>query len=264
MVDIGECITWTRDLTIIIFAIAMTIIGLSTYKLARVTIFSPIRKATAKKQVDILSELLTFLKDHRNSTERLYDYANLVSLNIELILNEIGLKKISTEEKEKIDSRFAGWLPFYGQNKKDIIYLTGNLESFSNSIQPIDQQVIQKNTLDLIAKKNDSGLPVLFFTKHYYESALRIEQFMEDPFIPPVIYGHLFKLKTYGKGILMDNVERGVIEYIIRYSDLMKANTLNSENIKLIDALKEDSFRPGLGDPVDELTTEVKKYLELE
>jgi hypothetical protein len=188
----------------------------------------------------------------------------LVSLNIELILNEIGLKKISTEEKVKIDNRFAGWLPFYAHNKKDIIYLTGNFESFSNSIEHVDRQVIQKNTLDLIEKKKESGLPVLFFTKHYYESVLKIEQLMEDPFIPPLIFGHLFKLKTYGKGILMDNVEKGVIEYIIRYSELVKSNTLNSENIKLIDALKKDSFRPGLGDPVDELVAEIKKYLGLE
>jgi hypothetical protein len=59
----------------------------------------------------------------------------------------------------------------------------------------------------------------------------------------------------------MDNVEKGVIEYIIRYSDLIKSNTLNSENIKLIDTLKKDSFRPGLGDPADELAKEIKKYL---
>jgi hypothetical protein len=89
MVDIGEYITWTRDLSIVIFTIAMTIIGLSTYKLARVTIFSPIKKATTKKQVDILSDLLTFLRNHRNATERLYDYADLVSINIEIILNEL-------------------------------------------------------------------------------------------------------------------------------------------------------------------------------
>lgn len=263
MIDVGEYITWTRDISIVIFAIIATIIGLSTFKLARGTIFSPIKREAAKKQVDILADLLTFLKNRGNAADRLYDYADLVSLNIELILNEIGLKKLSVEAEKNVDSRFMGWLPFYGHSKDDITFLTGSFERFSNSIEPIDRIVIQKNILDLIEKRKGSGLPILFFTKHYYESALGIEQFMENSFIPPLIYAHLFKLKAYGKGILMDNVERAVIEYITRYSDLVKSNTLSPENIKLIDALKKDSFRPSLDDP-NRLTTEIKRYLGLE
>jgi len=239
---IKDNISWVKDLFTIVLTITATVIAYLTYKRARATVLQPIRNEVIKKQVEILTEILTFLSSQDYSTKRLYDYVELVSMNNQILLDDIGLKKMTQKERDEVNEKLQGWVLFYNGNKTDFVYIVGNLDDFEKTLEVVDKKARQRNLLSLVDNENDSGLSVLYFTKHYYESYLKISKYSENPLLPIEIIKQLMKMKYDGRLNLLINLEETVIDHIRHYNQLTKTNNVNYETVSTLNRRSYEMF----------------------
>ena len=84
-------ISWIKDIATLLFAGTATIIGILTYLKAKKTLLQPIRTETIKKQSELLTSFLKFLKQNDQSFEKGLDYVNLVHVNVLASLRDYGI-----------------------------------------------------------------------------------------------------------------------------------------------------------------------------
>lgn len=113
MIDfIKENINWIKDFATLIFVGTATVIGVLTYLRARATILQPIRTEVIKKQSELLSRLLKFLKEKNQSFETGIDYVNVVQVNVLKTLKDYGfIFKEQDQIFEKLEKEVVGWIP---------------------------------------------------------------------------------------------------------------------------------------------------------
>lgn len=239
---IRDNISWVKDLFTIVLTITATIIGYLTYRRARATVLQPIRNEVIKKQVEILTDILTFLSSQDYSTKRLYDYVELVSMNNQILLDDIGLKKMTQNERDEINKKIEGWILFYKGNKTDFVYIMGNLDSFKKTLEVVDREARQRNLMDLAEGKNDSGLSVFYFTKHYHDSYLKISKYSENPLLPIEIIKQLMRMKYDGKLNLLVNLEEAVVDHIRLYNQLVKTDNVSYETVSTLNRRSYEMF----------------------
>jgi hypothetical protein len=264
---VRENISWIKDLSTIILTVTATIIGYLTYKRARATILQPIRSEVIKKQVEILTEILTFLSSQNYSTKSLYDYFDLLSINTEIFLDDIGLKKMNDDERKSVNARLMGWVLFLNKDKSEFVYVTGNLDDFRDSLKQIDKEKRQKNLMTLVKREQDLGLSVLYFTHHYYESYLKISKYSENPLLPISTIKPLVKMKFDGKFNLLINLEETIVEHLRGYYDLVEKQNTTYYEVSILNRKSHDSFerkRFKHEDSIDELKNEIRQHLRID
>src|SRR4051794_38106752 len=93
-------LTSIKDIVTIAFYVIASVIAILTYLRARATILQPKRTELIKKQTEIFSNFLSFINENENSIDNGFDYVNVYSYNVDLILLELGL--IQSDNQEKI------------------------------------------------------------------------------------------------------------------------------------------------------------------
>lgn len=92
-----------------------------------------------------MTEILTFLSSQNYSTKQLFDYWDLLSLNLQIYLDDVEIKKLNEEERAEVNEKIKGWVLYFSpSNKTDFVYIFGNLGDFENTLTHIDNTARKK------------------------------------------------------------------------------------------------------------------------
>lgn len=261
-------ISWIKDVFTIVLTITTTIVAYLAYKRARATVLQPIRNEVIKKQVEILTEVLSFLSSQNYSTKELFDYWGLVSLNIDVYLNDVGMKVLNLDKKTEVNEKIMGWILFYDDSdKSNFVYIIGNLDDFQDTLEFVDNESRQKKLMNLIENKNLNGLSVLYFTKHYFESYEKISKYSENPLLPKDIIKYLMQLKYDGKLNLLLNLEETVLTHLREYNQLVNDNNINYDTVSSLNRKSHMNFeqqRFKHKDTILLLKSSIRKHLRID
>ena len=83
-------INWVKDIFWVLFTLVASIVSIKTYMKAKSTILQPLRTEVAKRQTDLLLELLSLFMDKENDFFMKVDYISIVNANILLSMDSYG------------------------------------------------------------------------------------------------------------------------------------------------------------------------------
>ncbi len=248
-------ISWLKDLITLFFAGTATIIGILTYRKARYTILQPIRTETIKKQSELFSKLLDFLRlDYENEI----DYVNVVSLSIFCSLRDYGF---IFSDKDKMDNiiqnEFGAWIPC-GQSK--ILQDITLIQTFDLKEDKKENHKYAKQRYDNL-KNGIVDINKIYLTKKYVSFINELAKFISDPFLPLTVQKILVELNNTIyiniTQILKQELEIFMLEYSKQYftngipPKFEVAGVYNSFNHKKIHHQKM----------MTKLVSEIRKYL---
>lgn len=170
----------------IVFSLVTSTIAILTFKAAKETFFQPIRSEVAKKQTELLSDLLLTLQQELNSE---LDYIQLSHLNAQFWLLKYGFIFQNHEEvKRNIKENVCGSQMFPDETGK----VNGTIvEAFENAKNdPVNESKVMYEK----AKKGDIKISEVVFTKKHMEIVIKLDRFAHNPFIPSKISQQLKQL----------------------------------------------------------------------
>lgn len=204
-------ITWIQSLMSIILTSIATIIGILTYKRAKMTILQPVRSEIVKNQSKLLMDLLNFTKEE-------VDYLSLLRINVYNYLDEYGF---IFEDKKRIinyiEANKIGSIIISDSNKLNSVEV---LETFTEDLKAED---IEKNKKERYenGKKGIIKIEQIYYDKKFYEYNEKLKAFIDNPFMPKKfidILKEMNKQINYNSGIVLkETLENFLIEYIERY-----------------------------------------------
>lgn len=178
---IKENISWIKDILTLIFAGILTIIGILTYKRARATILQPIRTEVIKKQSELLSRLLEFLRGKNQHIESEIDYINLVQLNIFMNLKEYGyIFKDQRQLFQKFENEIIGWIPC---GKSPILEDVEIIGTFDVNEKEADNFNIGKRKYEKL-KNGEIEIEKIYQTKSHEIFITQLTDIAHNPFMP--------------------------------------------------------------------------------
>ena len=194
MIDfIKENINWIKDFVTIIFAGTATIIGILTYRRARATILQPIRTEAIKKQSDLLSRLLQFLKENNQSFETGIDYENVVQINVLKTLRDYGFVFKGQEQIfEILDKEVVGWIPC---GKSKILHDVEIIRTFHSNDKVDSHRDFGKEKFENL-KNGAIDIDKIFQTRTLTEFMSQLSEISHDPFMPLSIKSTLDELSA--------------------------------------------------------------------
>ncbi len=215
MIDfIRDNISWVKDFVTLGFAIIASIIGILTYRRARYTLLQPIRSETIKKQSEILTNLLDFLKVNNTAFESGIDYFNIVQLNVYMVLNDYGFvfKNHETLIKET-QKDISSWIPC---GKSKVLHDVEVIQTFKTLAEKHDEIDIGKKKYDLL-KEGIADVDKLYITHNHSDFMSQLSTFISNPFIPT---SFVSIMKEYSHSIhynlsvvIKDELEKFLIEF---------------------------------------------------
>lgn len=223
---IKENISWVKDIIIIIFTISATIITILTYFRAKSTILQPVRTEVIKTQVAKVIEMMNFIEKYNYSPKSLYDYYDLVSINTEIFLNELGFVNIDANRKNELNEKIDGWIVFTKNYHKSFVYVKGSYEEYLETLPHF-----KKVSTHELSKLKLEKLNVIFYTKTYMESYKMMSKYADDPILPLKMIKLLMKIKYDGKINLLHNLEESVIFHLKKYINLTLNKRLNNTTL---------------------------------
>lgn len=215
-------INWIKDIATLIFAGTATIIGVLTYNRARATILQPIRSEVIKRQSELLSKLLLFLKENNQSFENGIDYVKVVQLNVLCSLRDYGFVFKGQEDLlKRLTQETVGWIPCGSSNVLHDVEIIGTFKSDMAENRPIDHGKEKYDNLKY--KKID--IDKIYQTNTLVDVMNKLSEFSCDPFMPKSIQ------KTLGE--LLNDINYNLVI------------TLKAEIEKFMLSFSEDYFKNG-------------------
>lgn len=204
-------ISWIKDVLWVIFTLVATVIAVLTYKRAKSTILQPIRSETIKKQAALLEDLLTFIKGD-------VDYSELLEINVLCVLMEYGfIFKDQSGLCEDLKQRSAGLLITNPKKQLDFLEVIQPFEEQSAEEQPKSS----KEKCEKALKEGVVEVEVVHISKKFMNYNLRLDDFINNPFLPKRFQNILLSLKrdmSYNSSVALKNtLEEFLKQYISRY-----------------------------------------------
>ncbi len=209
---IKDNIGWIKDLGTLVLAVTATIISILTYRRARATLLQPIRNEVIKKQSEILSNLLSFIRENESSIFRGLDYDNIARTNALIALEEHGFK---FHKQESIKEEIAALTSHY------IIKPKGNRLDEFEVLSPISEK---KEDIDLskerfeLAKQGKASIVKLTITKKHDIFHKELIHASENAFLPEVIQKELRQLLRDIHINLAENMITTLEDFINEYT----------------------------------------------
>ena len=118
------------------FYLVGSAIAILTYLRAKATILQPKRTEIIKKQTEIFSNFLSFVNENENSIDNGFDYVNLFSDNVDLVLRDYGLIEIdpNSEKYHEMLLKISGWIQFLENDIEKFVFIKGNLGTYDELI----------------------------------------------------------------------------------------------------------------------------------
>lgn len=217
-------ISWIKDLFTILLTGTATTIAILTYIRAKATILQPMRTEVIKTQVKEITDILDFISRHDFSSKNLFDYYDLLRINLDVHLHDLKTSDTSSKFREELEEKIGGWVIFSEKAESKFVYVNGSYSDFINTLSLVGGSTVH-NIIDYEINK----LNVIFFTKTYLESYKIISKYVENPLLPKDMIKLLMKIKYDGKINLLLNLEESIINFCNQYRSLVKTNNLNYE-----------------------------------
>jgi len=177
-------ISWIKDIVTLVFAGTATIIGILTYKKAKATLLQPIRTEVIKKQSELLTDFLQFLKDNNQSFEHGIDYINIVQVNVLYTLKDYGF--VFQEQEtiiNEISKNTSGWIPCGKSNTLHDVEIIG---TFNSEFRTSPEKDYQKEKFDNL-KNQKIDIDKIYQTITYKDFMEKLTDFSDNPFMPKSI-----------------------------------------------------------------------------
>lgn len=226
---IKENISWVKDIITLLFTATATVIGVLTYKRAKRTLLQPIRTEVIKRQSDLLSRLLQFLKENDNSFEKGIDYINIVQVNVLSTLKDYGFVFQGQEDIEKtLNQAVVSWIPCGNSKTLYDVEVIGTFELQQKQSIEIDHD--KKNYENL--KNGIIDIEKIYNTQTFSDFMTKLLEFKNDPFMPKIIQKILIDLidSIYYNltVILKKELENFMLTFSAEYFTKGKAPKFNS------------------------------------
>lgn len=209
-------IDWIKDIGTLFLTTTATIIAVLTYRRARLTLLQPIRTEVIKKQSELLTKFLQFLKENNQSFEYGIDYVNLVQINIFLTLKDYGfILKNHDEIFEQLDSSISGWIFVGNKNIINDVEIIGTFNTSKKDINPIDESKKEKYEK---LKEGIVEIEKIYQTKKFDEFMKELVDFSNDPFMPKLIQKTLKQLIISVNNNLSVILKEEIEEFMINFS----------------------------------------------
>lgn len=218
-------IGWIKDLGTLFLAVTATVISILTYRRARATILQPIRNEVIKKQSEILSALLSFIREHENNINFGLDYSNIARINALLTIIECGYKFKDQENIEKeIGEHIACWVIKPKTDQLEDFEIIGPIAS-KKTARPENSG---KEKYEL-AKQGKASITKISITKKHNDFYRELEYASENAFLPLSIQNELKKLIIEININRTDRMIETLEEFINAYAKV--TNDGNYQNI---------------------------------
>ena len=251
-------ISWVKDIATLVFAGTATIIGILTYLRAKKTLLQPIRTETIKKQAELLTNFLKFLKQNDQSFEKGLDYVNLVQVNVLASLRDYGFV-FSDQEKltQNLSKNLVGWIPCGKSNQlKDVQVV----DVFENSTDSFENFNLGKEKFENLKTKS-IDIEKVYQTRTLIEFMKQVSEFSNDPFMPKSIQKTLTEFIDsvhYNLTIILkQEIETFILEFSELYFKDGKAPKFNSAGIYNRFNHSRKHHRP----TISKLRTDIRRYL---
>lgn len=178
-------LTEAKDIVTILFYLVGSAIAILTYLRAKATILQPKRTEIIKKQTEIFSNFLSFVNENENSIDNGFDYVNLFSDNVDLVLRDYGLIEIdpNSEKYHEMLLKISGWIQFLENDIEKFVFIKGNLGTYDELIFEKDQRARQKYYQKYLSENKFEVYRIFYTTK--YENFFKVlREFASNPFLP--------------------------------------------------------------------------------
>jgi hypothetical protein len=207
--------TWLKDLAILIFTGVATVLAILTYRRARATILQPIRSEVIKRQSELLSDLLKFLKASGGTIDERLDYIQMVTVNAYVALKEFGfLLKEQERLDEQIKPLISSWRFFAVSGRIQDVTIVGVFKDDAKDKAEGDELSRGKQKFE-DAQKGIVTIDKIGITKIHDQYYHQLLDFAENPFLPAVIQSILKQLVQHIDSN-RDNALRKTIEGFVR------------------------------------------------
>ncbi|NQT77690.1 MAG: hypothetical protein HQ565_08250 [Bacteroidetes bacterium] len=192
MIDlIRDNINWIKDFATLIFVGTATVIGVLAYRRAKATILQPIRTEVIKKQSELLSRLLQFLKENFKSFEAGNEYVTVVHVNVLKTLEDYGyIFKGQDQIFEKLEKEIVGWIPC---GNSEILHNVEIIGTFDKKDKFEDSKDFDKNKFENL-KNGEIDIEKIYQTRTMTRFMSKLGDYSEDPFMPSLIKSTLDEL----------------------------------------------------------------------
>ncbi len=208
-------ISWIKDIATLIFAGTATIIGILTYKKAKLTLLQPIRTEVIKKQSELLTRFLQFLQDNNQSFEHGIDYINIVQINVACALRDYGFVfKEEDKTLKGLKEHTSGWMPCGKSNILRDVEIVGTFKNESKQIKKDDYQKEKFENL----KNGDIDIDKIYQTIHFVDFMKKLSDFSDNPFMPKTIQITLNELINSINYNLTIVLKKELEEFMIQFS----------------------------------------------
>lgn len=209
-------INWIKDIVTLIFAGTATIICVLTYRRARATILQPIRSEVIKKQSELLTRFLQFLKENNYSFENGIDYVKMVQINALCTLRDYGfIFKDQEDLLSKLNKEIAGWIPCGNSNVLNDVEIIGVFKS--------DTEECKSNNLgkekyeNLKCRKID--IDKIYQSNTLVDFIKKLSDFSNDPFMPRSIQKTLSELSNAINYNLTKVLKSEIEKFMLAFSE---------------------------------------------
>ncbi len=257
-------IGWIKDIFTIALALTATVISILTYRRARATILAPIRNEVVKKQSEILSELLGFIREHENSIDRGVDYVNLAKLNTFVVLKEFGfLLKNQDEIDRSVEEMTALWIMVPKSNVLEDVEVVGIHSSKKSDTEVKEDEIERRRRKYEAAKQGKAEITKIHITKKHEDYFNKISEYVDSPFLPNGI-------QTTLKEIQMDISENRSHRLIQTLEDFINSYVTNSSASSYKNVSPDGVFNAFNRNRVHhfqklvQLKGEIRKYLRID
>jgi hypothetical protein len=186
--------TWLKDFATLIFAGVATILAILTYRRARATILQPIRSEVIKRQSELLSDLLKFLKASGGTIDERLDYIQMVTVNAYVALKEFGfLLKEQEHLDEQIKSVISSWRFYAVAERIQDVAIVGVFKDDTTDKPEADDLSRGKRKFQ-DAQKGIVTIDKIGITNVHDQYYHHLLDFAENPFLPAVIQSILKQL----------------------------------------------------------------------
>ncbi len=221
---IKENINWIKDIVLLIFAGTATIIGVLTYRRVRATLLQPIRSEVIKKQSELLTRFLQFLKENNNSFEYGINYVKVVQVNALCTLRDYGFIFKGQEDLfEKLDKEIVGWIPC---GNSSVLLDAEIIGVFNSVVKKAKTNNLGKEKYDNLKNKK-IDIDKIYQTNTLIKFMRDLSGFSNDPFMPKSIQNTLLELinaVNYNlTKVLKPEIEKFMLEFSEKYFKSGKA-----------------------------------------
>jgi len=211
---IKDNINWIKDIAMLIFAGTATIIGVLTYRKARATLLQPIRSEAIKKQSELLTRFLQFLKENNQSFENGIDYVKVVQINVLCALRDYGfIFKEQEDLFKQLNKEIVGWVPCGSSNVLRDIEIIG---TFKSDAKESKTDNLGKEKYENL-KNRKIDIDKIYQTNTLVDFMKKLSNFSNDPFMPKSIQktlGELINAVNYNlTGVLKSEIEKFMLEF---------------------------------------------------